>query len=131
MRPTEVVQQWLAAWAERDRERLGRLLPVTSIVHAFEPADLADEYAGFEEAERYFEERARRWPGFEWEAGKITEAGPFAVLPFRLRDGTGAQWWQLAVYRVEGDHIAEAWLHESMPSQQPSRRGSDESGEVA
>lgn len=88
------------------------MLPPRGVVHAYEPADLAGDYAGFEAAERYFLEKARRIAGFGWEAGETTEAGPFVVLPFRLTDAAGSEWWQLAVYRVENERIAEAWLHE-------------------
>lgn len=110
--PATVLRYWLLAWKGGDREALKQLLPPRGVVHAYEPADLAGDYAGFEAAERYFLEKARRSEGFGWEAGETTEAGPFVAVPFHLTDAAGSDWWQLAVYRVENEHIAEVWLHE-------------------
>ncbi len=125
MGPQDVVQRWLSAWAMKDRDSLVRLVPPTSVVHASEPAELAGDYTGFAEAERYFLQRAELVEGFTWEAGDALEAGPFVVVPFRLSDADGREWWQVGVYRIDDDHIAEIWLHEppSRPTVLDGREG--------
>lgn len=70
--------------------------------------------------EWYFLRKAER-DDLTWVAGDLVEAGPFVVVPFRLSDAGGAEWWQVAVYRIDNDHIAEIWLHEeAQPSRSPS-----------
>lgn len=108
----DVLQRWLDAWTAGDRQQLERLLPITSVLHASEPAELAGEYYGLEATEQYLRHKAAMHAGFAWEAGEMVEIGPFVVIPFRLTSAAES-WWQVAVYRTAGEVIAEIWLHEA------------------
>ncbi len=110
-----VLEAWLAAWKNDDQAALGLLFPPDSVLHAAEPPELRGDYRGFDGAAEYLRRKAQHLgDGFRWEAGDILEAGPYAVIPFKLFtiDDDLSQWWQLAIYRVVDGHIAEAWLFE-------------------
>lgn len=118
MTARDVLRAWLTAWEKDDRATLGRLFPPESILHATEPPELAGDYRGLQGAADYFRRKADLLgEGFRWEAGDILEAGSYAVIPFKLLviDDDLRQWWQVALYRVVDDHIAEAWLFEESP----------------
>ena len=115
MTPGEVLEAWLAAWENDDRAGLHVLFPPDSTLHAVEPPELRGDYRGLDGAAEYFRRKTELLGDkFRWEAGDILEAGPYAVIPFKLFtiDEGLRQWWQLAIYRVVDGHIAEAWLFE-------------------
>ena len=109
----EVVRQAIDAYVRRDVEAMRRVTSADlELDWSASRGWLAGVYRGFEEAWRWFQ-RKGVWEGgaFTYSVEELLGGERHAATLLRI-SGSGREWRQVAVYRVEGGQIVEVWLYE-------------------
>jgi ketosteroid isomerase-like protein len=110
--PRTLIEQWIAAFARGDLDEARSVYADDGVLHAWHPPELAGDYRGFEEAWRWFQ-RKGVWEGgaFTYSVEELLGGERHAATLLRI-SGSGREWRQVAVYRVDDGRIVEVWLYE-------------------
>ncbi|AGB39722.1 ester cyclase [Natronococcus occultus] len=116
---TELVREYLAAFNDRDRETLSELLADDVVEHG-----IHDELHGVDELLEKLEAHFEPFPDYSGTTEAIVAEDDLVAVRYTVggthtgeyRDveptGYAAEWSGMAMYRIDGDEIAEVWLEE-------------------
>jgi steroid delta-isomerase-like uncharacterized protein len=113
----ELVRRYLHAFNERDRETMADLLAEDVVEHGTH-----ERLEGFGEIEAFLDAHFETFPDYEGETETMIAEGDTVAVRYRVRGthtgeyqdveptGHTVEWSGMAMYRIEGDEIAEVWL---------------------
>lgn len=116
---TDLVRRYLNAFNERDREALRDLLADDIVEHS-----IHEELHGVDAILEFLDSHFETFPDYTGTTEAVVADGDLVVVRYSVRgtpteenrdaDTTGhtVEWTGMAMYRVEGDRIAEIWLEE-------------------
>jgi len=116
----QLVRRYLAAFNDRDWETLGELLAPDVVEHG-----VHDELHGVEEIVDFLGSYFETFPDYSGTTESVMAEDDLVTVRYTVtgthtgeyRDveptGHTVEWTGMAIYRVEGDRIAEIWLEEN------------------
>ena len=114
-----LVRRYLKAFNERDRETMAELLAEDVVEHG-----LGRELRGLEEIEGFLDAHFETFPDYSGTTDVMIAEGDVVAVRYTVSgthtgeyegvepSGQQAEWSGIAMYRTEGDVIAEIWIEE-------------------
>lgn len=114
---TDTVREYLRAFNERDWDAFRELLADDVVEHS-----AGEDLHGADEIIEFFEGRFETFPDYEGSTEAMIAEGDLVTVRYTARGthsgefegveptGQSIEWTGIAIYRVEGDEIAEIWL---------------------
>lgn len=115
----EIVREYLKAFNDRDREALAEHLAEDAVEHG-----VYEELHGIDEIFDFFDTYFDPFPDFDGTTETLIAEDETVAVRYRARGthtgafqdieptGQTVEWGGLAMYRIEGDEIAEIWIEE-------------------
>lgn len=125
MSSERVVRAWLSAFDAGDLDAARSLCAPEAIFHVVPPHPMAADLLGLDAFLAWYGEKRRTMRQRGYTVDAIVATADYAVARFVLAgDEPHRRWYQLAVYRVRDDRIAEAWAFEDAEGPASGSQGS-------
>ncbi|WP_331235199.1 ester cyclase [Natronorarus salvus] len=115
----ELIRRYLNAFNERDRETMSELLADDVVEHG-----LGRELHGYEEIEEFLDAHFETFPDYSGRTDVLISEDDTVAVRYTVSgthtgeyldvepSGRTVEWSGIAMYRIEGDEIAEIWIEE-------------------